>query len=168
MSYKFSKRESRLTLRRRLRCIRRKIFPQGKAVVEDPVLFIKSGELADDPAVEECAEDRAPFYAHKMPRAEGKKAHRNAEKAACADVSGFKTVNINTEIGRYLLQEQLIDLRRNIGVEHCRNTCGAEKHPRRIVDTPQCNAAGWEHRPKKHKRVQHNAVDDRSNKRKQI
>ena len=46
--------------------------------------------------------------------------------------------------------------------------CGAEKHPRRIVDTPQCNAAGWEHRPKRHKRVQHNAVDDRSNKGKQI
>ena len=111
MPYKFSKRESRLTLRRRLRCIRYKIFPQGKAVVEGPVLFIKRGELADDPAIDECAEDRAPFYAHKMPRAEGKKAHRNAEKAACAVVSGFKTVNINTEMGRYLLHEQLIDLR---------------------------------------------------------
>lgn len=168
MPYKFSKRESRLTLRRRLCCIRYKIFPQGKAVVEDQVLFIKSGELADDPAVEECAEDRAPFYAHKMPRAEGKKAHRNAEKAAYTVVPGFETVNINTEMGGYLLHEQLIDLRRNIGVEHCRNTCGAEKHPRRIVDTPQCNAAGWEHRPKKHKRVQHSAVNDRGNKRKQI
>lgn len=66
MPYKFSKRESRLTLCRRLRCIRYKIFPQGKAVIEGPVLFIKSGKLADDPAIDECAEDRAPFYAHKM------------------------------------------------------------------------------------------------------
>ena len=79
MPYKFSERENRLTLCRRLCCIRHKIFSQGKAVVEGPVLFIKRGELADDPAVEECAEDRAPFYAHKMPRAEGKKAYRNAE-----------------------------------------------------------------------------------------
>ena len=43
------------------------------------MLFIKRGELADDPAVDECAEDRAPFYALKMPETEGKKAHRNAE-----------------------------------------------------------------------------------------
>ena len=168
MPYKFSKSESRLTLRRRLCCIRHKIFPQGKAVVEGPVLFIKSGELADDPAIDECAEDRAQFYAHKMPRTEGKEAHRNAEEAADAVVPGFETVNVNTEIGGYFLYKQFIDLRRNIGVEHCRNTSSAEKHPRRIVDTPQCNAAGREHRPKRHKRVQHNAVNDRGNKGKQI
>ena len=79
MPYKFSKRESRLTLRRRLCCIWYKIFPKRKAVVKGPVLFIKCGELADDPAVDECAEDRAPFYALKMPETEGKKAYRNAE-----------------------------------------------------------------------------------------
>lgn len=79
------------------------------------MLFIKSGELADDPAIDECAEDRAPFYAHKMPRTEGKKAHRNAEKAAYTVVPGFETVNINTEMGGYFLYKQFIDLRRYIG-----------------------------------------------------
>ena len=55
-----------------------------------------------------------------------------------------------------------------IGVEHGGNTGRAKKHPQRIVDHAQPDAARRKRGAKQHESVQHKAVDDRRDKGEEI
>ena len=66
------------------RSVRREIFPPREAVAERPALFIERGKSSDDIAVDQRTQDRPPLHALKVPKPEGKKAHRHADQTAHA------------------------------------------------------------------------------------
>ena len=73
--------------------------------------LVKGGETPDDPAIDQCAEDRPPFYALKVPQSEDQKTHHDTDQTAAAVIAGLKLIYGNMKIRRQLLDEQLIHLR---------------------------------------------------------
>ena len=81
------------------------------------MLFDQMRPAADEPAVDQRAKHRAQLHALKLPQAEEQEGERYADGAADAVVSGFAAVNLQPESAGYLLDEQLVGLGRQIGVE---------------------------------------------------
>ena len=79
-----AQKQGRLLRARLCHSVRREVLPPWEAVAKCPVRFIERGESPDDIAVDQRAQDRPPLHALEVPKSEGKKAHRHADKTAHA------------------------------------------------------------------------------------
>ena len=87
-----------------------KEMSERKFVLKLPMFVKKIAADANDPAVDQRAEDGSELYALKMPHSKEGKGEQNAQKTADTIISRFEFVNVDFHALRNLLDKELIRL----------------------------------------------------------
>ena len=91
--------------------------------------FQYPADLSDQPSIYQSGKNRSEFDSLEMTEAKEQEGKKNGEDTAADIINDLDRVNVFMKTGRNLLHDQLIGFRRNIGMEHERNTGGTEQKP---------------------------------------